>query len=127
MLNDAVQRLNVTFAEELLKGGTNPLPMGPSQNTALHVACTVGSVDCVALLLKFGCGVDVQNVAGDTALHLCARGGQLECATALLGAGANKGMKNSNQETPHESMKNAMMHLQNPNQNFMKTLDLLRS
>ena len=127
MLNDAILNNNLRFAEELLQGGTNPVPMGDGQNTALHIACTNGSIEGVSLLLKYRCSADVQNAQGDTALHLCGKGGHYECAQALITIGhANKYVKNNCQETPNESMQNKMIHLQNPNQNFMKTLELLQ-
>ena len=33
MLNNSVQDNTLSLAEDLLKSGTNPIPMGPSQNT----------------------------------------------------------------------------------------------
>ena len=33
MLNNSVQDNKLSLAEDLLKSGTNPIPMGPSQNT----------------------------------------------------------------------------------------------
>lgn len=125
MLNDAVRNNNAKFAEELLQGGTNPVPMGKNQNTALHIAASIGSTACVVLLLKYGCSADVQTDTGDTALHLCGKGGHYECAEALLRAGANKTIRNNSSETPGETMQNTMIHLQNPNATFMKTLNLL--
>jgi hypothetical protein len=125
MLNNAIVN-NIPLAKQLLQNGTNPVPVGPEQNTALHIACTSGSYESVALLLQYHCSPDVQNAQGETALHLCGNGGHFECAKALIDAGANKYIKNNSQETPSESMQSKMLTVANPNQNFMKTLELLQ-
>ena len=54
MLNNAIVN-NIPLAKQLLQNGTNPVPVGPEQNTALHIACTSGSYESVALLLQYHC------------------------------------------------------------------------
>jgi hypothetical protein len=95
---------------------------------ALHVASMAGNLEGIALLLKFRCNTDVQNVQGDTALHLCGVGGHYDCAHALLAGGANKTLKNNAQETPYEQVQHttSTMHAQHPNQETMKLLRLLQ-
>lgn len=68
--------------------------------TPLHVAASLGSEECVKLLLNHGADVRVQ--FGDvrsTPLHLAAEEGSAECTKLLLEAGALPDAKNSRGQT----------------------------
>ena len=68
--------------------------------TPLHVAASLGSVDCVKLLLSHGADVRVQfSTARSTPLHLAAEEGSPECTQLLLEAGALPDAKNSRGQT----------------------------
>ncbi|KAJ8641651.1 hypothetical protein MRB53_018345 [Persea americana] len=59
---------NSTLLEELLKAGMDP-DIGDSRGrTPLHIAASKGYEDCVLILLKHSCNVNVQDVNGNTPL-----------------------------------------------------------
>ena len=62
--------------------------------TALHVASRLGSVDNVVLLLRHGASPDDMTKDQSTPLHLAAREGHLEVVQVLLDHGAKKEMMN---------------------------------
>ena len=67
----------------------------------MHVAASLGSVDCVKLLLLFGADVRVQmGSARSTPLHLAAEEGSPECTKLLLDHHASYNAKNSRGQTP---------------------------
>ena len=58
---------------------------GPDGDSALHLACLYGHLECVKLLLSGGAAADVLNPDdGSTALHDAAAGGYAEIAELLL-------------------------------------------
>lgn len=58
---------------------------GPDGDTALHLACLYGHLDCVKLLLQEGAKVDVVSAEDETTpLHDAAAGGYLEIVQLLL-------------------------------------------
>ncbi|KAI0529361.1 hypothetical protein KFK09_001909 [Dendrobium nobile] len=61
---------NSCFLEELLKAGMDP-DVGDSRGrTSLHIAAMEGYEDCVLVLLKHGCNINIQDKDGNTALWL---------------------------------------------------------
>lgn len=68
--------------------------------TPLHVAASLGSVECVKLLLNHGADVRVQfGDARSTPLHLAADEGSAECTRLLIESGAPADAKNSRGQT----------------------------
>eukprot|EP00941_MAST-03F_sp_MAST-3F-sp1_P005020 g5020.t1 len=57
--------------------------------TALHLASTVGNLECVQALLKAKCNVRTVNNHGFTPLHCAAGRGHTEVVRTLIDAGAN--------------------------------------
>mmetsp|Transcript_37518 Transcript_37518/g.83507 ORF Transcript_37518/g.83507 Transcript_37518/m.83507 type:complete len:211 (+) Transcript_37518:173-805(+) len=73
--------------QELLNG--NPdidvNAAGPDGDTALHIACLYGHLDCVKALLEKGAFADTVNTEdGSTALHDACAGGYLQIAELVL-------------------------------------------
>lgn len=57
----------------------------------LHIACAVGDVDCLKLLLDAGADITAAEAeAGMTALHVASQAGQLSAVQALLAAGVSR-------------------------------------
>uniref|UniRef100_A0A8D0DJ75 Ankyrin repeat and SOCS box containing 10 n=1 Tax=Salvator merianae TaxID=96440 RepID=A0A8D0DJ75_SALMN len=71
----------------LLRGGD--VDLAPGGETALHVACTAATTDCVRLLLSFGADPGATSERGFQPLHLCRSPASLECAQLLLRSGAD--------------------------------------
>lgn len=68
--------------------------------TPLHVAASLGSADCLRLLLSHQADVRVQyGATRSTALHLAAEEGSAECVKLLLQAGAPWDARNSRGQT----------------------------
>ncbi|KAH0469547.1 hypothetical protein IEQ34_001105 [Dendrobium chrysotoxum] len=61
---------NSCFLEELLKAGIDPDVGDSSGRTPLHIAAMEGYEDCVLVLLKHGCNINIQDKDGNTALWL---------------------------------------------------------
>ncbi|XXG65205.1 hypothetical protein AAC387_Pa05g2969 [Persea americana] len=59
---------NSTLLEELLKAGMDPHIGDSKGRTPLHIAASKGYEDCVLVLLKHSCNVNVQDVNGNTPL-----------------------------------------------------------
>lgn len=80
----SVEQLAVNVAE--LKDTQQSINTpGPDGDTALHLACLYGHLQCVEVLLQEGAKADVVNTQdGTTALHDAAAGGYLEIAQLLL-------------------------------------------
>ncbi|XP_006349369.1 potassium channel AKT2/3 [Solanum tuberosum] len=59
---------NATFLEELLKAKLDP-DIGDAQGrTPLHIAASKGHEECVMVLLRHGCNINLRDVNGHTAL-----------------------------------------------------------
>lgn len=56
----------------------------PNGKTPLHVACTVSSGDCAALLLAHGAKVNSLSLSGHTPLHYCITAQSTDCAKQLI-------------------------------------------
>ncbi|MPC61697.1 Protein phosphatase 1 regulatory inhibitor subunit 16B [Portunus trituberculatus] len=69
--------------------------------TALHQCCIDGSVDTVALLLKYGADVNVTDRDMWTPLHAAATCGHFKVVTMLVKAGANLTAVNGDGDMPH--------------------------
>lgn len=105
--------------EALLQAGACPNNPQVYTETPLHVAASLGNVQCTKLLLSYGADVRVQlGAARSTPLHLAAEEGSAECTKLLLNAGAAWDAKNSRGQTA--------MHLAALAQS-VETLDVLIS
>ncbi|KAF0926954.1 hypothetical protein E2562_028540 [Oryza meyeriana var. granulata] len=59
---------NSSFLEDLLKVGMDPDVGDSKGRTALHIAASKGYEDCVLVLLKHACNVNIRDAQGNTAL-----------------------------------------------------------
>lgn len=71
----------------------------PNGMTALHFACSFGSVERSRMLLDAGAEVDAQDEDGWTPLHFAAQVGSRECVSLLLGRGARSQTVNRIKQT----------------------------
>ncbi|XP_043921870.1 ankyrin repeat and SOCS box protein 4 isoform X2 [Protopterus annectens] len=74
----------------------------PNGKTPLHVACVMGSVDCITLLLNHGAKINSFSLSGHAPLHFCTTKEMLPCAKLLLSRGANLNVHTDDnlEETP---------------------------
>jgi hypothetical protein len=90
----------------LAKGG-NPTQTRSDGLTALHFAATLGSVDCLEILLKqFNVEVDCSDNDGNTPLHLAAKAGDIEAVKTLLYYGADAAATNTTGKKPVDLTQN---------------------
>lgn len=85
-LMPALAKRRVDLINLLLDGGANPNSDRGGQ-AALHVAVTLGCLDCVKALVEAGADVNAKTKDGKTALHLAKRKGQRDVADYLLSHG----------------------------------------
>mmetsp|Transcript_6775 Transcript_6775/g.11113 ORF Transcript_6775/g.11113 Transcript_6775/m.11113 type:complete len:602 (-) Transcript_6775:547-2352(-) len=71
------------------QGGHNVDSTNRLGQTALHLACAAGALDCVKYLLNNGADANKPTNAGTTPLHFSARQGSASCVDALLSHNAN--------------------------------------
>jgi ankyrin repeat protein len=57
--------------------------------TPLHVASTLGAVDIVELLLRYGADISSIDIHGQTSLHICGGSGNKACLAMLLDHGGD--------------------------------------
>ncbi|KAF7239291.1 E3 ubiquitin-protein ligase MIB2 [Varanus komodoensis] len=67
--------------------------------TALQVACYLGQVEVVKILLQAHANINLRDEEGDTALHYAAFGNQAEIARMLVSKGANADLLNNSKCT----------------------------
>jgi hypothetical protein len=67
-LCELVQNLNYSVLQNFLSAGTNPNERNTSFDTPLHVACRIGNIEAVQLLLKFGANASLTNRLDRTAI-----------------------------------------------------------
>jgi hypothetical protein len=84
----------------LLDLGVNPNVKDKGGDTALHWACTVGSLRNIKVLLHYGAVVDVVNSLGRSPLMDAVSGGYVPVVSVLLSAGANPNVVDKGGETP---------------------------
>lgn len=70
--------------------------------TALHQCCIDGSVETVALLLKYGANVNITDQDLWTPLHAAATCGHFKVVTMLVKAGADVTVVNGDGDMPHD-------------------------
>lgn len=68
----------------------------------LHIACQIGDLSLVELLLQHGAQVDVADSLGRTPLHHCVLNGKNTCAKLLLTRGSSPGASDNTGKTPLE-------------------------
>ena len=69
----------------------------PKGSTPLHVACSLGNVELVELLVSHGAELSRKDAQGRTPLHVCAATGQQPCLAFLLDHGADEVMEERDQ------------------------------
>ena len=68
--------------------------------TPLHIAAVVGSVECVKLLLNYGADINVVDEDNNTPLHWACSSGMLDTVKHLVKNGARTDIINTHEETP---------------------------
>ncbi|PVV02060.1 hypothetical protein BB560_003497 [Smittium megazygosporum] len=81
---------------EMINSGINISITDEVHRTALHVACSVGNLEAVDILLKMGANPNATDILGNTPLILAAISGHTDIVLLLLRHGANpkEGSKN---------------------------------
>eukprot|EP00736_Rhodelphis_marinus_P010920 Rmarinus@m.28861 len=88
-LHLAVAAPDVTCTVALLANGADASARAENSNdTPLHVACSVGNTDCIRALLEWGGDKSLTNTAKETPLHVAARLGHIGASTLLVTGGA---------------------------------------
>ncbi|MBS1979360.1 MAG: ankyrin repeat domain-containing protein [Bacteroidetes bacterium] len=90
------------LAAWLLEKGADPkLPSSNSFHVApIHSACSVGSIDIVAMLIRHGADVNAKQQQDYTPLHQAAHAGRVDMCELLLKNGADRNAKTSAGQTP---------------------------
>ncbi|KAK5109166.1 hypothetical protein LTR62_007251 [Meristemomyces frigidus] len=84
-LFNAVTNDEVALVTDLLEQHADPNePVGELQRSALHQAAHLNRTKCLAVLLRYGASMTVEDVKGDTPLHLAAWSNSCEALSALL-------------------------------------------
>lgn len=86
----AAETNNVNMLEELLDENSSLVNLTDEDGyTALHRACYSGNIDCIEVLMKFGCDVNAKTVDGWQPIHSACRWNNYKCASLLLQNGAD--------------------------------------
>ncbi|XP_053405945.1 ankycorbin-like isoform X10 [Mercenaria mercenaria] len=87
-LMKAVENNDIAKADELLKKKSlNPTKLGPKGLSVFHVACSLGYLDLITLLISHGAEVNVLSIQGNTSVQLAARDGHPRILEKLIEAG----------------------------------------
>ena len=91
----------------LLGKGADPnLPASNSFHVApIHSACSVGSIDIVAMLIRHGADVNAKQQQDYTPLHQAAHAGRVDICELLLKNGADRNARTSGGQTPLDMAK----------------------
>ncbi|XP_035258867.1 ankyrin repeat and SOCS box protein 2-like isoform X2 [Anguilla anguilla] len=84
----AVARESLACVQYLLEKGADPEIASKNKDTPLYKACEMENVEIVALILKFGGGVNQRCIQGWTALHEAVCRNNIEICEMLVAAGA---------------------------------------
>eukprot|EP00271_Cylindrocystis_brebissonii_P018474 TRINITY_DN524_c0_g1_i2.p1 TRINITY_DN524_c0_g1~~TRINITY_DN524_c0_g1_i2.p1 ORF type:complete len:971 (+),score=197.04 TRINITY_DN524_c0_g1_i2:306-3218(+) len=68
--------------------------------TLLHLACSIGDIGTVEMLLQYGASTEARDAMGRTALHVCAARGMETCAKMLLNRSASAKVVDHDGQTP---------------------------
>ncbi|PVU90679.1 hypothetical protein BB561_004773 [Smittium simulii] len=74
---------------QMIQDGLSIVVTDEARRTALHVACSVGNLEAVELLLKLGADPNAIDIRGNTPLTLAAMSGYTEIVLLLLQHGAD--------------------------------------
>ncbi|OLY82257.1 Ankyrin repeat domain-containing protein 54 [Smittium mucronatum] len=74
---------------QLVESGANFNASDEHSRTALHVACSLGNIKAVEMLLGYGCDPNSVDIVGNTPLNIAAIAGHTEIVLLLLQFGAD--------------------------------------
>lgn len=107
-LHLAITRGTANDIENLLSQGADVNAKDNSGTTPLHNAAFFANTEAAQVLTNHGAQVDVQNIDGSTPLHYAAGNPHSkEIVKLLLEKGANKNIRNSRSQTPHDIAQSA--------------------
>ena len=75
---------NLSLIKQFMKDRTNLSATDSNKRTALHVACSLGHLETVKILVAAGSNVDARSAIGQTALHEACKGGHYDVVQELL-------------------------------------------
>lgn len=78
--NGDVEKLKSTLA----KKGTSATKVNPNGTTGLHIACQLGNIECLEVLLEEQPDLSFVNKSGCSPLHVAAQSGNIECVRRIL-------------------------------------------
>ena len=90
---------NKEIAVALIEAGCHIDAKNFNGDTALHLACHHGRLECVMALVSNGAQIDLKDQEGNTPLHLACQMGHDSLVKALLVFDADYGEKNEKNET----------------------------
>ena len=88
-LFDAAKRGCSASLERLIAEGVKLETMDQRGETAFHICCYKGHIDCVQTLLRGGCDINVLDAAGATGLMSSSNSGRMDVVKLLLDEGAD--------------------------------------
>ena len=88
-LMDGTRRGSLGKVQELIHAGADLEGHDSRGETAFHVACYKGHLECVQALKAGGCSIDVLDASGCTGLMVASNSGRLEVLTYLLEQGSD--------------------------------------
>jgi len=100
-LHQSVKNKDTSKMKKLIKKGISVNALDDSKQTALHIACSDGSVDLIKTLVdNYKANVEARDKNGWTCLHCACYHGNLEVCEALLDRGANVFALTNDGDTP---------------------------
>lgn len=99
-LFDATENERLSTVQLLLDAGASLSHLENNEDSVMHVAARIGSIELMRLFRERGVDIDHRNHAGETILHQAAWGGSIEACELLLAWNADPSAIDGNGCTP---------------------------